>query len=143
MSRWTEEIRSVLERSPGGSLPLSAIQEELGREGIRLNPGDPQLHASLRKEEELFRIIPLYLGPWQGEKGGEGGAGGPEDCWVALLRGGGPGTGTRTLARRRIHESVAAWASALDRSSPPRIARWVRASLEGVRVCTALVRAGG
>jgi hypothetical protein len=143
MSRWTEEIRRLLERSPGGALPLSAIRRELEREGIRLDPRDPQLHTSLREEGELFHVVPLYLGPWKGEKRGEEGVEGRDDCWVTLLRCVGPGMGADTLARRRIQESVGAWASALDRSSPRRVARWVKASLEGVRVCTALVKAGG
>lgn len=138
MGRWTEDVRTVLERTPTGALPLSSIGEELKRDGVFLNPRDPWLLTSIREDEGTFGIIPLQAGPWIEGAGGWRGIGSREDPWILLKNPPSPGFGRRARTREKVGDGVRAWASGLDQASPSSVARWIRANLEGARICTAL-----
>jgi hypothetical protein len=138
MNRWTEDIRSVLERAPTGALPLSCIQRELQREGVVLDPEDPWVLSSLREGNETFRVIPFYPEYWAPKDRREGAGRQGGDPWVLLSKTPEQGFGRIARARTRIQDGVRAWAVGLDQASPGAVARWVRGNLEGARICTAL-----
>ena len=135
MNRWTQDVRSVLERAPTGALPLSTIAEELRREDVFLNPKDPCLLSNLMEEREMFRVISVPGGPWT--NGAENQWVG--DSWIVLKKPTQQGFGRGEGARCRIQAGVQAWAQEMDDSSPASVARWIRANLEGSLICRALV----
>ena len=138
MGNLSEEIRRVLERSATGALPLSTIRAELRREGLFMDPEDPRVHATIKEEGETFGIISLPKGPWTSRDGlGREGAG-QDEVWLLLQKAQAQAAGPGAKARAMIQEGFRAWASGMDPASTRCVARWMRANLEGARVCRAL-----
>jgi hypothetical protein len=138
MDSWIQSVRHVLERAPTGALPLSAIAEELKREGTALNARDPWLLTKLTEDRESFRVIPVPRGPWADGVGEKGDRSWPDDAWIILKCPPERGYGRNEEARGRIQEGFQAWAREMDAASPASVARWIRANLEGARICRAL-----
>ena len=138
MDHWIEAVRRILERAPTGALPLSSIAEELKREGAFLNPRDPCLLSKLTGDQKTFSVIPVPGGPWADGVEKEGNTPWSGDAWIILKRPPERGYGRGEEVRNRIQEGFQAWAREMDGASPVSVARWIRANLEGARICRAL-----
>lgn len=146
MDDWLEDVRHVLARAPTSTLPFSEVLERLSMEKTGPPPDPRWLLSALSERTDLFRVISVARGPWAHWREAVRPGGDPlrslrreDDPWVLLLPPPRSGFGASHPLVERVREGLLAWGQRLDDSSPSGVARWVRASREGSRVCEALI----
>ena len=145
MGPWLESIRGILERSPTRAFPLSSLYRVLRKEGLAEGCSPEWLLCVIQERADLFRVIRTRRGPWsvaplptpQGppptmEDWPDGSVHG--DPWVLCTVPPSPGSCHERDAVRRLQETLASVADALDDGSPEAVARWIKMTREGEAV---------
>ncbi len=146
MDPWIDGVRRVLSRAPSGTLSFSELLDELRHEGLGVVPDSGRLLRAVSGRGDLFRILRLCRGPWSRPGFGEalnGGGDSPpgENPWILLLPTPELGIGPGEPFLHRIRIGLVEWGRSVDEHSPASVARWLRASREGIRASIAV--AGG
>jgi len=145
MEDWLNAVRRVLARAPTCTLPFSEVLEALSLEGKGPLPDPRWLLSILMERTDLFRVISVAVGPWAAWREASRPGGDPlrarqrqDDPWILLLRAPEAGFGAPAALASRVRDGLLAWGRSLDEGSPSAVARWLRATLEGSRVCEGL-----
>ncbi len=150
MNTVTQGIRTQLDRTATGTLPVSRLLAGLRVDGVTLPGGEEHLLTSAQGEKGLFRVLSPWRGPWSREAnlaprallrpGVRGWAG---EAWILGFAPPTSASGPGGRASRRLSETLKAWGRGVDDSAPASVARWVRATEEAEKSYRVLLRAGG
>jgi len=146
MDRWTEAIRSILDRAPTRARPLSSIVEDLSAAGMPAEGRRDWILKRISELPETFLVISdqrVPWVPWPSSKP-EHVPGPPlpaldRDPWVVSRTRLIAGFGSGEEAVRRIREGLQALGAGVDSGSQGSVGRWIRANREGERACQAIL----